>query len=111
MARLAPYLGMPGHAVVHRTDGQVYIHLHPNGTISMVAQQALGGRQATDTVPGMLARRLAADNAAISHGDHPMFDGTLTFPYAFPSPGQYRVWVQIRRGQIIFTAPFDIAVK
>ena len=111
VARLAPYLGMPGHAVVYRTDGKVYIHLHPNGTISMVAQQALGGRLSTDTIPGMLARRLTADTSAMSRGDHPMFDGTLTFPYAFPSPGHYRIWVQIRRGEQIATAPFDIAVK
>ncbi len=111
VARLAPYLGMPGHAVVYRTDGKVYIHLHPNGTISMVAQQALGGRQSTDTLPGMLARRLAADTSAMNHGDHPMFDGTLAFPYAFPSPGQYRIWVQIRRGGDVFTAPFDVVVR
>ena len=102
---------MPGHAVVYRTDGQVYIHLHPNGTISMVAQQALGGRQATDTVPGMLARRMSAENAAMDHGDRPMFAGTLTFPYAFPSAGKYRIWVQLRRGAGIVTAPFDIVVR
>ncbi len=110
-ARLAPYLGMPGHAVVYRTDGKVYIHLHPNGTTSMVAQQALGSRQATDSLPGMLARWMAADTTMPGHGSHPMFGGTLTFPYAFPSPGQYRVWVQIRRGETIATAPFDIAVR
>lgn len=50
-ARLAPYLGMPGHAVVARDDGGVYIHLHPNGTVSMAAQEALGARQKTDTAP------------------------------------------------------------
>ncbi len=111
-ARLAPYLGMPGHAVVYRTDGKVYIHLHPNGTISMVAQQALTeGLRVTDTVPGMLARRMAADTAMAAHSDHPMFDGTMTFPYAFPSAGQYRVWVQIRRPSGIVTAPFDMVVR
>ena len=111
-ARLAPYLGMPGHAVVYRTDGEVYIHLHPNGTISMVAQRVLtDGLRSTDTVPGMLARRLAADTSTMNHGNQPMFEGTLTFPYAFPSPGYYRVWVQIRRGGDIVTAPFDIVVR
>ena len=110
VARLEPYLGMAGHAVVQRTDGRVYVHLHPNGTISMVAQRALGGRLATDTVPGMLARRLAAD-AGMTHGDHPMFDGTLSFPYAFPKPGEYRIWVQIRRGGTIITAPFAATVQ
>ena len=110
-ARLAPYLGMPGHAVVYRTDGQVYIHLHPNGTTSMVAQRALGSRQTTDTLPGMLARRLATDSMGMSHASLPTFDGTLSFPYAFPQPGQYRVWVQLRRGALRQTAPFEILVR
>ncbi|MBC7895089.1 MAG: hypothetical protein H7066_06735 [Cytophagaceae bacterium] len=109
VARLVPYLGMPGHAVVYRTDGQVYIHLHPNGTISMVAQQALGSRRPTDTLPGMLARRLTADAMAMAHD--PTFDGRFTFPYAFPSPGQYRVWVQVRRPLGVVTAPFDMTVR
>ena len=110
VARLEPYLGMAGHAVVQRQDGQVYVHLHPNGTISMVAQKALGiGRQKTDTVPGMMARRIAADTGMTMV--HPMFDGTLTFPYAFPQPGVYRVWVQIRRGAAIMTAPFAVTVE
>ena len=94
-SRLTPYLGMAGHAVVYRTDGQVYIHLHPNGTISMVAQAALGARERTDTVQGMLARRLAEREAA-QHQMVATFDGTLIFPYAFPQPGQYRVWVQVQ---------------
>lgn len=111
VARLTPYLGMPGHAVVYRTDGQVYIHLHPNGTISMAAQQALGGRRATDTVPGMLAQRLTAAAMTMAHANQPMFDGRLTFPYAFPQPGSYRVWVQVKRGAQVATAPFDVVVR
>lgn len=111
VATLEPYLGMAGHAVVQRDDGQVYIHLHPNGTISMVAQAALGSRRATDTVPGMLARRLTADSALSGHGAHPAFEGTLRFPYAFPKPGNYRVWIQYRRAGQIHTAPFRITVS
>jgi hypothetical protein len=103
---------MPAHAVVQRNDGSVYIHLHPNGTISMIAQAALGGRQETDTLPGMLARRLSADTASVMlHTDHPMFDGHFSFPYAFPKPGTYRIWVQIRRSGEIVTAPFAVEVK
>jgi hypothetical protein len=110
VSRLEPYLGMAGHLVVQRRDGKVYVHLHPNGTISMVAQQALGmGLRATDTVPGMLARRLAADTSMRAM-THPMFDGTLSFPYAFPEPGEYRVWVQVRRGGAVMTAPFAVTV-
>jgi hypothetical protein len=110
LARLAPYLGMPAHAVVYRTDGQVYIHLHPNGTISTVAQLALGSRLPTDTARGMLARRLS-DDTTMRHQSHQLYDGTFAFPYAFPSPGAYRVWVQFRRGDRIATAPFDVHVR
>jgi hypothetical protein len=113
-AQLEPYLGMPAHAVVHKDDGSVYIHLHPNGTVSMIAQAALGGRRDTDTLPGMLGQRLSAESA-MSHGPGagpgPAFDGRFAFPYAFPNPGSYRVWVQLRRGGAIVTAPFDVQVQ
>jgi len=110
-ARLAPYLGMAGHAVVEKDDGSVYVHLHPMGTISMVAQAALGERRRTDTLPGILARRLSAESAHLPHGTEPVFDGTVAFPYAFPRPGQYRVWIQIRRPSGIVTAPFGVRVE
>jgi hypothetical protein len=109
-ARLAPYLGMAGHAVVEKDDGAVYVHLHPSGTISMVAQAALGGRQRTDTVPGMLASRLSAESARMAHQGGPAFEGTIGFPYAFPRPGRYRVWVQVRRPGGVATAAFDASV-
>jgi hypothetical protein len=40
-------------------------------------------------------------------------DGTLVFPYAFPEPGDYRVWVQfVREGRnVIETAVFDALVR
>jgi hypothetical protein len=38
-AKLEPYLGMMGHAVVLKHDGSVYIHLHPTGNYSMGSQQ------------------------------------------------------------------------
>ncbi|MGE0439692.1 MAG: hypothetical protein AB7L66_00440 [Gemmatimonadales bacterium] len=110
LAHLEPYLGMAGHAVVQRDDGQVYIHLHPNGTISTVAQAALGARLRTDTLPGMVAKRLA-DSAGAAHVMHPSFEGRLSFPYAFPEPGAYRIWIQFKRGSQIFTAAFRTAVR
>ncbi|MEO7964394.1 MAG: hypothetical protein ABIT38_10875 [Gemmatimonadaceae bacterium] len=110
VASLTPYLGMPAHAVVYRTDGEVYIHLHPNGTISMIAQRALAEWQRGDTIPGLLARHLTRDSmATMVHGTQ-RFDGRFTFPYAFPSPGKYRVWVQVRRASGVMTAPFDVTV-
>jgi hypothetical protein len=101
---LQPYMDMAGHAVVVRDDGSVFIHLHPMGTISSASQMALEMRQASDTGMGSLARRMAS--AAPMHmgavGD------TVSFPYAFPKVGRYLVWVQIKRGGRVLTAPFVV---
>jgi hypothetical protein len=35
----------------------------------------------------------------------------ISFPYAFPSPGHYRVWVQLRIRDSVRTAGFVVAVK
>jgi hypothetical protein len=90
-ARLEPYMGMPGHAVVVRDDGQVFIHLHPLGTISVAAQMALS----TD---------------AIAHPKTTALSDTLYFPYAFPAPGHYTVWVQLKRGGQVLTGSFRAEV-
>lgn len=100
---LEPYMGMAGHAVVVSQDGAVFIHLHPMGTISSASQMAFMVRTAADTAFGAVARRLAtAGMSGMSQG--PGSD-TLTFPYAFPRPGHYRVWIQVKRNGRILTAP------
>ncbi len=48
-AELDAYLGMGGHAAVIRNDGNVYIHMHPAGTINMAAQNVLNKRVADTT--------------------------------------------------------------
>jgi len=35
----------------------------------------------------------------------------ISFPYAFPSAGRYRVWVQLRIRDSVRTAGFQVAVK
>ena len=90
-ATLEPYLGMSGHAVVARDDGSVFIHLHPMGTISTAAQLAFS----PTAMPGM------------SRGSP---QGHITFPYAFPRAGHYRIWVQVKRSGRVETAAFDAVV-
>lgn len=112
-----PFLGMAGHAMVVRDSLDVFVHLHPVGTASLAAQQALVARTAADTARGALARRLAAaDSTAGAHGDMPgmvhgdALPGRFSFPYAFPKAGRYRVFVQFRRGGVIRTVPFEVSV-
>jgi hypothetical protein len=106
------YMGMRAHAVIMRDDGSVFIHLHPNGTASMAAQQAFELRERGDSIPGTLARRLAA-SSGVHGGMAAMGDagpGDVSFPYAFPRPGAYRVWVQVRHAGAVRTGAFDVVV-
>jgi hypothetical protein len=112
---LAPWLGMAGHAMLLRTDGGVFMHLHPMGTGSMAAQERLVRREAGDTtmhgeaqpVAGMPAEAHAMHGAGVA----PAADGTVSFPVAIPSAGSYRIFVQVRRvGGGIETAALDVVV-
>ena len=114
-ATLQPYMGMAGHAVVERDDGSVFIHLHPMGTISAASQMAFTVRTPGDTIVGAVARRLASTDPGGAMGMMPLAPAsvasdTISFPYAFPLPGRYRVWVQIKHAGQILTAPLTVDV-
>jgi hypothetical protein len=90
-ADVVPYMGMAGHAAIVRTDARVFAHLHPNGSVAMPAL--------------MLARtphHMAADGTALPPD--------VSFPYGFPTAGDYRIFVQIKRTGGIETHAFDITV-
>ncbi len=137
-AILDPYLGMMGHAVVMKEDGSVYIHLHPVGSYSMASQQTMLNRFEKETGPvnwDKLTRPAAfmdsinqyvAKLDAMSEddrnktlignmnhqldADHPEHS-VITFPYAFPSPGNYRIWIQMKRNGKILNSAFDAVVE
>jgi hypothetical protein len=94
-ADLQPYMGMLGHAVLLRHDRAVFAHVHPTGSVPMAASAALGGRDAHGDACAM------PEHAASS----------VTFPYGFPSPGTYRIFVQIKRHDRVETAVFDALVE
>lgn len=97
-ALLEPYMGMLGHAVITRPDGEVFVHLHPVGSFSMASQQAferrIGGVKPMDHSAHM--------------GHHAL--SVVSFPYEFPRPGRYRVWVQVKSGGKVVTGAFDTEV-
>ena len=108
-ATLEPYMGMAAHAVVAKDDGSVFVHLHPMGTISMASQMTFAMRQPGDSVFGRLGQRLnTAEKTAMNAA--PPATGVVGFPYAFPKPGNYRIWVQVRKNGRILTGAFDILV-
>ncbi len=102
-----PYLGMTGHAVVIRDDGKVYVHLHPSGTSAMASSLAFALRDRGDTMSDGRLRMDAGEMGMTSA--QPLRE--ISFPYAFPSPGRYRVWVQLRVRDSVRTAGFAVAVK
>jgi hypothetical protein len=109
VAQVEPYLGMAGHAMVLRDDGGVFVHLHPAGSVSMAAQERLLRRERGDTVLHGAAQPAAADPHRAHAAGAVTYPGELAFPFAFPRPGAYRVWVQVRHGGRVRTAAFDVA--
>jgi hypothetical protein len=105
--RVEPYLGMTGHAVVVRRDGGVFIHLHPSGTGTLASELAFTLRDRGDTTPD--GRLRLADATMPMASEQPLSE--LSFPYAFPSAGAYRVWVQFRVRGRVRTAAWDVDVR
>ena len=103
-ALLQPYMGMGGHAIVVRDDGAVFVHLHPAGTISMGAQQRL------EEVARGASMRDTAGHSEMTHPESASEAGIVKFPFAFPTPGRYRVFVQVRIAGVVQTGAFDTMV-
>ncbi len=113
-AVLEPYMSMPSHAVIARDDGAVFVHLHPAGTIAMASQLVYELRQPDDTVRGRLGARITAAERQPMHmdpGSTSTGSSVVSFPYAFPQPGRYRLWVQVKRAGRILTGVFDAVVQ
>ncbi|WP_373512875.1 hypothetical protein [Persicitalea sp.] len=140
-AQLQPYLGMAGHAAVVRSDGSVYVHLHPVGTVAMASELSLKNRiadtsrtfrraspqlfrdsidrhvAALKAMPdterenflmkemGMKMPEDSAEHEGMNHGSN------ISFPYAFPRAGQYRIFLQIKRNGQVLTGIFDARVE
>lgn len=107
-AVLEPYMGMLSHAAVSRDDGAVFVHLHPAGTVSMTSQQLFEQRERGDTARDAAGRLIVRGDPHAGHGAAPV--SAVSFPYEFPQPGRYRVWVQVRRDGQVLTGAFEAQV-
>jgi hypothetical protein len=102
-ADLELYMGMPGHAIVIKRDTRVFAHVHPSGTAAMASLTL-----AAATLPG------AEKGSHDPHAPHAMttaLPATVTFPYGFPEPGDYRIFVQVKQAGIVRTGVFDVRVE
>lgn len=86
---LEPYMGMGGHAEFISTDGSVFAHVHPTGSVPM-ASVAVASPEA---MLAMHERKVGP---------------TVSFPYGVPSPGRYRIFVQLKRTGQVYTGGFEI---
>ena len=100
---------MMSHAVVTRDDGAVFVHLHPSGSASMVAQQIFRQRVAGDTARTEDGRLILREDDHAQHAGPAV--SSVSFPYEFPQPGRYRVWVQVKRDGRVLTGTFDADVR
>jgi hypothetical protein len=88
---MALYMGMLGHAAFVKTDGTVFAHIHPNGTVSMSAFMLAQGPHSMANMPM----------------DDPTIPNQVAFPYGLPTPGTYRIFVQMKHGETVETGVFD----
>ncbi|MSV28449.1 MAG: hypothetical protein EXQ52_06855 [Bryobacterales bacterium] len=88
------YMGMPGHAFFIKKDRKVFAHVHPSGSSPMAS--------------------LTLADPSLAHAAHAAqsseFPSTVSFPFAFPETGDYRVFVQVKRAGQIQTGAFDVEV-
>ena len=113
-ANLQPYMGMMSHAEVLRADGLVFEHLHPSGNYSMAAQILFDKKMAREAGEATRVAQLdlgRTDSWCGRAGTHSGEGALISFPYAFPTPGRYRLWVQVKTDNQVRTAVFDTVVK
>src|SRR5271154_2314692 len=106
-----PYMGMAGHAEIVNSDRSVFAHIHPDGSVAMAALELAQKNSAVrSSVPNPDAGLNAGKD--MSSMSMPMASPSdeVSFPYGFPKPGEYRLFVQMKRGGTIETGVFDTQV-
>jgi hypothetical protein len=92
---MALYMGMVGHAAFVKSDGTVFAHVHPSGTAPMAALLMAEAQNGGEAMAGM------------DMGGSSRTPNAVSFPYGFPAPGKYRIFVQMKHGNIVETGSFD----
>jgi len=100
---IEPYMGMAGHGEIFSSDLSVFAHVHPAGSVSMAALELAQG--------GITSAGSAAQGGMpMTHAASQSLGPEVNFPYGFPRPGDYRIFVQIKRAGQVETGAFDAHV-
>jgi hypothetical protein len=99
---MQPYLGMAGHAAFVKTDGTVFAHTHPEGSAAM-ADVMLANASLSPENPG--------GPAQMSMPTPEKLPPSVDFPYGFPTPGRYRIFIQMKHASTVETGVFDAQVN
>jgi hypothetical protein len=107
---LEPYMGMAGHAEFIRSDFSVFAHVHPDGSIPMaafnLAEASLNQTASPNPSPGAGMSGMSMPGMSSSP-----VSSEVSFPYGFPKPGLYRIFIQVKRAGKIETGVFDADVN
>ena len=98
-----PYMGMAGHAEIVNSDRSVFAHIHPDGSVAMAALELAQKNSATGDA------NASAEMSGMDMSTDPR-SAEVSFPYGFPKAGEYRLFVQMKRGGTIETGVFDTQV-
>jgi hypothetical protein len=110
------YMGMAGHAEIVNSDRSVFAHIHPDGSVAMAALELAQKKSAPENAS---ARAQAGASAGGTSSPKDMGamnmpiaspSDEVAFPYGFPKAGEYRLFIQMKRGGTIETGVFDTQV-
>jgi len=118
---LEPYMDMAGHAEFIRSDFSAFAHVHPMGDVAMAAVQLADASldantpqlTASESSMSMHIPEVPETPAPPSEMQMPgaRSGSEVSFPYGFPGPGTYRIFVQVKRRSHIETGIFDAHVE
>jgi hypothetical protein len=111
VANLEPYMGMAGHAEFVRSDLSVFAHVHPDGSVPMAAVQLADATLAKNSaIPASSSPPATTEMNMPGMAMGPI-GSEVSFPYGFPKPGLYRIFVQVKYNGQVETGVFDAQVK
>jgi hypothetical protein len=106
-----PYMGMAGHAEIVNSDRSVFAHIHPDGSVAMAALELAQKNSATGNANASAQSGVNGDpNMGAMDMSMDPRSAEVSFPYGFPKAGEYRLFVQMKRGGTIETGVFDTQV-